>query len=77
MHDAIANVMRMTGIKLREAVTLVTTNAARAGRIAGRQRNFSPGERADFVRFQMREGRLHILDTWVSGKCVFISEPRP
>lgn len=77
MHDAIANVIRMTGIKLREAVTLVTTNAARAGRIAGRQRNFSPGERADFVRFQMREGRLHILDTWVSGKCVFASEPRP
>ena len=77
MHDAIANVMRMTGIKLREAVTLVTTNAARAGRIAGRQRNFSPGERADFVRFQMREGRLHILDTFLSGKCVFTSEPRP
>ena len=71
MHDAVANVMRMTGIKLREAVTLATTNAARAGRIGGRQRNFSPGERADFVRFQMLDGRLQILDTWVSGRRVF------
>ena len=71
MHDAIANVMRMTGIKLREAVTLATTNAARAGRIAGRQRNFAPGERADFVRFQIREGRLQILDTWLAGRRVF------
>ena len=71
MHDAVANVMKMTGIKLREAVTLATTNAARAGRISGRQRNFAPGERADFVRFYVRGGRLEILDTWVSGQQVF------
>ena len=71
MHDAVANVMKMTGIKLREAVTLATTNAARAGRISGRQRNFAPGERADFVRFYVRCGRLEILDTWVSGQQVF------
>lgn len=71
MHDAVANVMKMTGIKLREAVTLATTNAARAGRISGRQRNFAPGERADFVRFYVRGGRLEILDTWVSGQQLF------
>lgn len=71
MHDAVANVMKMTGIKLREAVTLATTNSARAGRISGRQRNFAPGERADFVRFYMRGGRLEILDTWVSGQQLF------
>ena len=71
MHDAVSNVMKMTGIRLREAVTLATSNAARAGRVAGRQRNFAPGERADFVRFQMGEGRLRILDTWVSGRRVF------
>ena len=74
MHDAVANTMRMTGINLREAVTLATTNPARAGRIAGRQRNFSPGERADFVRFHVRQGRLEILDTWISGVQV---TPRP
>ena len=71
MHDAIANTMRMTGIKLREAVTMATTNAARAGRVSGRQRNFAPGERADFVRFHFRNGRLEILDTWISGQRVY------
>ena len=71
MHDAIANIMRMTGLKLREAVTLATTNAARAGRVSGRQRNFAPGERADFVRFYLRGGRLEILDTWISGQRVY------
>ena len=71
MHDAVANVMKMAGLKLREAVTLATTNAARAGRVSGRQRNLTPGERADFVRFYFREGRLEILDTWVSGQRVF------
>jgi N-acetylglucosamine-6-phosphate deacetylase len=71
MHDAVSNAMRMAGINLRQAVTLATTNAARSGRVAGRQRGFAPGERADFVRFRMREGRLQILDTWISGTRVF------
>lgn len=70
MHDAIANTMRMTGINLRQAVTLATINPARSGRVGGRQRGFAPGERADFVRFRMHEGRLEVLDTWVSGKRV-------
>jgi len=68
MHHAVANAMRMAGLSLREAVTLATINAARVGRIAGRQRAFAPGERADFVRFEMKEGRLKILDTWISGR---------
>lgn len=71
MHDAVSNAMRMTGVSLREAVTMATTNAARAGRLSGRQRNFAPGERADIVRFYVRVGRLEILDTWVSGRRVF------
>ena len=71
MHQAVAHAMRMTGISLREAITLATTNAARAGRVAGRQRPFSPGERADFVRFEVQDGRLQILDTWMSGRRVF------
>ena len=70
MHDAVANVMHMAGLGLREAVTLATINAARVGRIAGRQRGFANGERADFVRFEMHEGRLRILDTCLSGKRV-------
>jgi N-acetylglucosamine-6-phosphate deacetylase len=71
LDNAIANAIRMTRINLREAVTLATINAARSGRISGRQRGFAPGERADFVRFRMEEGRLRILDTWISGRCVF------
>ena len=30
---------------------MATTNAARVGRIAGRQRGLVPGEKADLVRF--------------------------
>ena len=74
MHDAVANVMQMAGIRLREAVTLVTSNAARAGRIGGRVKNFAPGERADFVRFRIGGGRLQVLDTWIAGKQVYASE---
>jgi alpha-D-ribose 1-methylphosphonate 5-triphosphate diphosphatase PhnM len=52
-------------------VTLASRNPARAGRINGRQRGLVPGERADIVRFQFRDGAVRILETWCGGRKVY------
>jgi N-acetylglucosamine-6-phosphate deacetylase len=71
LHDAVANIIQFAGVSLRDAVTMATINAARVGRIGSRHRGLSVGDRADFVRFQMVDGRLQIVDTWLNGKCVY------
>ncbi len=71
MDRAIANVMQIAGLNLRDAVTLATRNPARVGRVPGRQRGLNPGERADLVRFRVVDGRVRVLETWVSGRQVF------
>jgi len=71
MHDAVSNIMAFTGVSLRDAVTMATINPARAGRIGSRHRGLSVGDRADFVRFTVENGRLNVLDTWLSGRCVY------
>jgi len=68
MDHAIQNVMKLAGLSLRQAITLVTRNPARVGRIPYRQRGLSTGERADLVRFAYDEGRgIRVLETWVGG----------
>jgi N-acetylglucosamine-6-phosphate deacetylase len=71
MDHAIANVTRWAGVPLGEAVTMATTNAARVGRVAGRLRGLQAGERADLVRFQIEEGVVRVLETYLSGSRVF------
>jgi N-acetylglucosamine-6-phosphate deacetylase len=71
MDQAIANVMRWAGVSLAEAVTMASKNAARVGRIAGRLRGLEVGERADLVRFRMEEGRVRVVETFLSGVRVF------
>jgi N-acetylglucosamine-6-phosphate deacetylase len=73
MDRAIANVMRVANLNLREAVTLATRNPARVGRIASRQRGLNPGDRADLVLFRLDEstGQLHVLETFLNGERVF------
>ena len=51
-------------------MTMATTNPARVGRVPGRLRGLQPGSRADLVRFRMDDGRVEILETWLSGKRV-------
>jgi predicted amidohydrolase YtcJ len=48
---------------------MATTNAARVGRIAGRQRGLVPGEKADLVRFSWKrdEFLLSVTETIVAG----------
>lgn len=73
MDRALSNVMRLTGVSLADAVTMATRNAARAGRIASRQRGLVPGDRADVVLFDFDETtrEIHVRETWVSGKRVY------
>ena len=75
MDLAIANVMRIAGLNLRDALSLATRNPARVGRIASRQRGLNPGDRADLVRFRVDEaGNIHVLETFLSGTRVFSAD---
>ncbi|HEV2688572.1 MAG TPA: amidohydrolase family protein [Bryobacteraceae bacterium] len=73
MDRAIENVMRLAGLNLRDAVAMATRNPARVGRVAGRQRGLSPGERADLVRFRYDEStkEVRVLETYLNGVLVF------
>lgn len=73
MGQAIANLMKIAGVSLRDAVTLATRNPARVGRIAGRQQGLTAGERADLVRFRLRNGGFQILETFAGGTLVYRS----
>jgi N-acetylglucosamine-6-phosphate deacetylase len=75
MDQAIANVMRVAGLSLTEAVAMATINPARVGRVRGRLRGLNPGERADVIRFRFEDGQLRILETYVSGESVFTAPP--
>jgi N-acetylglucosamine-6-phosphate deacetylase len=73
MDHAIGNTVRYGGVTLREAITMATQNAARAGRIAGRLRGVVPGEKADLVLFEWNaaESVLHVKETIVAGISVY------
>src|SRR5579864_1199464 len=75
MDHAIRNVIRMSGLKLRDAVTMATRNPARVGRIASRLRGLSTGERADLVRFQYNDARkeIQVVETFLGGRQVYLS----
>jgi N-acetylglucosamine-6-phosphate deacetylase len=74
MDHALANVMRAASVSLTEAVAMATVNPARVGRVAARQRGLQPGERADLVRFRIQDGRLRVLETWLSGRQVYSAD---
>ena len=73
MDAAVSKAMQLAGVNLRDAITMATRNPARVGRISGRQRGLTPGERADLVRFEYdRTARaIRIVETWLSGERVF------
>jgi N-acetylglucosamine-6-phosphate deacetylase len=73
MDRAIGNSVRLAGISLRDALTMATVNAARAGRVAGRQRGLATGEKADLVRFRWDSDSyiLEVKETIVAGVSVY------
>jgi N-acetylglucosamine-6-phosphate deacetylase len=76
MDRAIQNVMQLSGVTLREAVSMATRNPARVGRIASRRRGLSTGERADLVRFRYDDARreIQVIETYFGGQRVYLSE---
>jgi N-acetylglucosamine-6-phosphate deacetylase len=71
MDRAVGNVMKIAGLTLAEAITMATTNAARAGRVGGRIRGLQPGSRADVVKFRLVDGVVEVLETYVGGRRVY------
>ena len=73
LDRALENAMRQSGISLAEAISMLTRNPARVGRIAGRQRGLLPGERADLVlfRFDPETKSVQIEKTIVGGREVW------
>jgi N-acetylglucosamine-6-phosphate deacetylase len=73
MNRGVENLMKLAGLSLSEAVSMATTNPARVGRIASRQRGLAPDERADLVQFRYdeRRKRIEVAATYVSGRLVY------
>jgi N-acetylglucosamine-6-phosphate deacetylase len=76
MDVAVGNTVRMAGISLRDALSMATVNAARVCRVAGRQRGFSAGEKADLVRYRWdeRTHTLTVIETILNGVSVYGEE---
>jgi len=69
----VENLMKLAGISLSQATQMASTNAARAGRIEGRQKGLAEGELSDFVIFRFDEASKSITveETWVAGQRVW------
>ncbi|MDE3165475.1 MAG: N-acetylglucosamine-6-phosphate deacetylase [Acidobacteriota bacterium] len=71
MAAGIANLMRLAGLTLADAVRMATVNPAAAAGIAGRTRGIAAGERADLVAFRCTPpGALEIAGVWIGGERV-------
>jgi N-acetylglucosamine-6-phosphate deacetylase len=73
MDRGVENLMRIAGLSLTDAVSMATTNAARAGRVPGRAAGLVPGDRADLIqyRFNPSELAISIEATYLSGDKVY------
>jgi N-acetylglucosamine-6-phosphate deacetylase len=73
MDRAIGNLIRLAHLSLGDAVRMATVNAAKAGRVSGRQLGLAPGDSADLVqfRFDPQATRLEIGITWLAGREVY------
>ena len=67
LNDGIANVMRMAGISLSEALAMATTHPARVIHLEGRSKWLVAGERADLVTFRTGPG-IAIDSVYIDGK---------
>jgi N-acetylglucosamine-6-phosphate deacetylase len=73
MDRGVENLMRLGELSLADAVRLATVNAARAGRVPGRERGLAEGDRADFVLFDFdeRNKTIQVRATYVGGQKVW------
>lgn len=73
MDRGVENLMRLGELSLADAVRLATVNAARAGRVPGRENGFATGERADFVLFDFdpQTKSIQVKATYLGGRKVW------
>jgi N-acetylglucosamine-6-phosphate deacetylase len=73
MHKAVANLVRLAGLNIAEAVSMATIDVARAGKIAGRDAGLTPGQRGDVVEFlyNPQGPTIDIQRTYVGGVLVY------
>jgi N-acetylglucosamine-6-phosphate deacetylase len=73
MDRAVERSVHWTGTSLASVLAMTTTNPARIGRIAGRQRGLLPGEKADLVRLSWNNlsQALAVQETIVAGVSVY------
>ena len=73
MDRGVENLMRLGELSLAEAVRLATVNAARAGRVPGRERGLVADDRADFVLFDFDAATksIKVQATYVGGRKVW------
>ncbi len=75
MDRGVENLMRIADLSLAEAVSMATTNAARAGRVPGRAAGLVPGDRADIIEYHFNKSDLSITikSTYISGAKVYVA----
>jgi N-acetylglucosamine-6-phosphate deacetylase len=73
MDRGVANLMRLAGLTLAQAIQMATTTPARIGRISFRLNGIVPGDRADLVQFRLdpADGSIRIEKTVLAGKIVY------
>jgi N-acetylglucosamine-6-phosphate deacetylase len=73
MDRAVERSVQWTGAPLASVLAMATTNPARIGRIAGRQRGLVPGEKADLIRLHWNDAArtLVVQETIVAGISVY------
>jgi N-acetylglucosamine-6-phosphate deacetylase len=73
MDHGVQNLMKLVGMPLPDAVTMATTNPARAGGVPGRQQGLVAGQRADFVVFRCNADtrQIQVDATYVGGRRVY------
>jgi N-acetylglucosamine-6-phosphate deacetylase len=72
LHNGVANLMRLAGISLADAVRMATVNPARAGKVPGREAELVAGTTADITQFRLTpQNEIEITATWLAGEKVY------
>ena len=70
MNRGVANLMRLAGLSLDEALRMATVNAARAGQVATHA--------GDRVEFRLTAaGDVEVVRTWLAGRLIYAGPELP
>lgn len=73
MDRGVANLMRLAGLSLADAVAMATVNPARVVRLPSRQQGLAVGELADVIEFRFKADppSIKIVRSWLAGRLVY------